>query len=136
MPMNRALYPANWDEIAFAIKQEAGWNCSECGRPCLQPGESFDELRDRISETDWASDLFEQEETEEFGLIEVPKPGRFVLTVAHLNHTPEDCRRENLKELCSVCHCRYDLKAMATKRRLKLERLGQMTIDFGGVESA
>jgi len=31
-----------------------------------------------------------------------------VLTVAHLNHTPEDCREENLAALCQRCHNRYD----------------------------
>ena len=31
-----------------------------------------------------------------------------VLTTAHLNHTPEDCRPENLKHWCQRCHLRYD----------------------------
>ena len=31
-----------------------------------------------------------------------------VLTVAHLNHTPADCRAENLAALCQACHLRYD----------------------------
>lgn len=30
------------------------------------------------------------------------------LTVAHLNHTPEDCSKVNLKALCAPCHLRYD----------------------------
>lgn len=34
--------------------------------------------------------------------------GNVVLTVAHLNHTPEDCRPENLKAMCQRCHLRYD----------------------------
>lgn len=38
------------------------------------------------------------------------------LTVAHLNHTPEDCRRENLKALCAPCHLRYDAKHHAQTR--------------------
>lgn len=33
---------------------------------------------------------------------------RRTLTVAHLNHTPEDCRRENLRALCAPCNLRYD----------------------------
>ena len=41
------------------------------------------------------------------------------LTVAHLNHTPEDCRMENLKALCSGCHLRYDAKHHAETRRIK-----------------
>lgn len=31
-----------------------------------------------------------------------------ILTVAHLNHNPEDCSRENLRALCARCHLRYD----------------------------
>lgn len=43
------------------------------------------------------------------------------LTVAHLNHTPEDCRRENLKALCAPCHLRYDAKHHAQTRASKLK---------------
>ena len=39
MPMNRALYPANWGEIASAIKKAAAWHCQWCGKACYQPGE-------------------------------------------------------------------------------------------------
>lgn len=39
------------------------------------------------------------------------------LTVAHLNHTPEDCRRENLRALCAPCHLRYDAPEKARRRR-------------------
>ena len=31
-----------------------------------------------------------------------------VLTVAHLDHTPENCADENLAALCQRCHNRYD----------------------------
>ena len=34
--------------------------------------------------------------------------GKIILTVAHLNHQPEDCRPENLKAMCQRCHLRYD----------------------------
>ena len=36
-----------------------------------------------------------------------------VLTVAHLNHDPSDCRDENLEALCQRCHNRLDA---ATRR--------------------
>ena len=42
---------------------------------------------------------------------------RRTLTVAHLNHMPEDCRPENLKALCSACHLRYDARHHAETRR-------------------
>lgn len=55
------------------------------------------------------------------------------LTVAHLNHTPEDCRRENLKALCSGCHLRYDAIHHAETRRSKKIIEGQVSIfDYQG----
>lgn len=39
------------------------------------------------------------------------------LTVAHLNHTPEDCRAENLRALCAPCHLRYDAAMHAQHRK-------------------
>lgn len=41
------------------------------------------------------------------------------LTVHHINHTPEDCRLENLIALCSGCHLRADAKFHAETRRRK-----------------
>ena len=41
------------------------------------------------------------------------------LTVSHLNHTPEDCRPENLRALCAPCHLRYDAKHHAETRKRK-----------------
>jgi hypothetical protein len=35
-------------------------------------------------------------------------PVKIVLTVAHLDHTPENCARENLRALCQRCHNAYD----------------------------
>lgn len=86
MPMDRKKYPGNWDKLAKAIKDEAGWRCEECGKQCRRPGEKFD-------------------------------THRRTLTVAHLNHKPWDCRRENLKALCAPCHLRYDAKHHAETRR-------------------
>ena len=33
---------------------------------------------------------------------------RVVLTVAHLDHVPENCAPENLKAMCQRCHLTYD----------------------------
>ena len=120
--MDRKLYPANWEEIARAVKESANWQCENCGRPCRKPGENRWDLLSRLSNR-WLDDL-------EFSGVDdtEPKWTRFVLTVAHLNHRPEDCRPENLKAWCSVCHCRYDLAAMPQKKRIKAERNGQLTL--------
>lgn len=45
------------------------------------------------------------------------------LTVAHLNHTPEDFRPENLKAMCAVCHLRYDAQHHAETRRRKSDNI-------------
>lgn len=130
MPMDRKLYPANWEAIALAIKTEVNWTCENCDRPCRLPGEDDGELRDRI-ETDhpnWANDLDNVAWDDELGMVFVPKLTRFTLTVAHLDHQPENCDRSNLRAWCSVCHCRYDLKAMPLKKRLRAERDGQLNL--------
>jgi 5-methylcytosine-specific restriction endonuclease McrA len=33
MPMNRELYPDNWDAIAMAVKNDASWRCQQCSIP-------------------------------------------------------------------------------------------------------
>lgn len=41
---------------------------------------------------------------------------RVVLTVAHLDHTPENCDPDNLKALCQRCHLHYDRFIHLTNR--------------------
>lgn len=41
---------------------------------------------------------------------------RVVLTTAHLNHIPEDCRPENLRAMCQACHLAYDREHHAETR--------------------
>ena len=45
MPMDRTKYPADWDEIARAIKEQAGWKCEQCNLQCRYPDEKFDTHR-------------------------------------------------------------------------------------------
>jgi hypothetical protein len=113
--MQRDLYPDDWEAIAYMVKEEANWVCEECHRPCRRPDEDLLDFCQRLNSLTW-TDLVEH-------------PQKWTLTVAHLDHTPGNCKRSNLKALCAPCHCRYDLKAMGTKRRLKRERQGQLRID-------
>ena len=120
MPMDRKLYPEDWETIALEVKEAADWHCVECGRPCRRPGQRFLELASLLIETGWirvGDDNFEH-------------PTRFVLTVSHTDHNPANCQPENLRALCAPCHCRYDLQpsSMAIKKRLTLERNGQLTL--------
>lgn len=41
MPMQRELYPPDWPRISRRVKQEAGWECKVCGKPCRRPGDPF-----------------------------------------------------------------------------------------------
>ena len=83
-PENRDRYPKNWKEISKRIVERSGGRCEFLidGKRCEA----------------WQSK---------------PHPitgSKVVLTIAHLNHTPEDCRNENLKAGCQRCHNTYDIK--------------------------
>lgn len=117
--MNRHLYPADWEQMAFEIKQAAKWTCEGCGRPCLRPGESVPDFVQRLSDE------------MPLWLIYDPAnhPRRFLLSVAHLDHRPQNCDRANLRAWCCPCHCRYDLGQMSQKKSLKAEREGQLRLE-------
>lgn len=60
---------------------------------------------------------------------------RVVLTVAHMDHTPENCADENLVALCQKCHNAYDAPTRVANRRARLQApavpvvTGAVTID-------
>lgn len=50
---------------------------------------------------------------------------KVILTVAHLDHNPQNCADSNLKALCQRCHLTYDAKhhalnAAQTRRRKRV----------------
>jgi hypothetical protein len=115
MPMDRVRYPTDWKRIAMEVKDKAGWVCQCCG-----------ECGERHPARGCGARHGER----------VPGSSRRVmLTVAHLNHTPEDCRAENLLAMCAVCHLRYDkghhaVSASHTRTSARVHP-GQQTLDFG-----
>jgi hypothetical protein len=42
---------------------------------------------------------------------------RVVLTIAHLDHQPENCDPENLRAWCQRCHLTYDIEHHRQSRR-------------------
>lgn len=111
-PENRALYPENWPEIRARILLRAHDQCESCSAPNHQKIY-------RDSENQWhrinpacGSDMtcYDQD-----GIPR--KIVRIVLTVAHLNHDPRDCRDENLAALCQRCHNRLDIADRIAGRR-------------------
>jgi hypothetical protein len=59
-----------------------------------------------------------------------PYTGAIVcLTTAHLNHNPADCRDENLRAACQLCHNRRDVQhRMASRQRSRRERKQTMEL--------
>ena len=88
MPVDYGKYPKDWKGISKAIRERAGNRC-ECVGECGLHGETGRCTERNGEPAKWAK-------------------GKIVLTVAHLNHTPMDCRPENLKAMCQRCHLRYD----------------------------
>jgi len=119
-PENRARYPQNWPAISLAVRARADWRCE--GSP------DFPDCRVRHGELggrDHDGVWRRCRPLGERGLrLEWPRPGslawcvgydvaplriiRIVLTVAHLDHTPENCDSSNLRAWCQRCHLHYD----------------------------
>lgn len=81
-PENKARYPKDWPAISRRIRERAGQRCE--GSPL------FPDCR------------------AENGQPHPVTGSRVVLTVAHLDHVPENCGDDNLKAMCQRCHNRYD----------------------------
>lgn len=93
-PENRHRYPSNWRQISDRIRFErAGGRCEcrgECGRP------------------DHYLDFYDGRCRARHGAIAPISGSRVILTVAHLDHTPENCDDNNLRAMCQGCHLHYD----------------------------
>ena len=125
-PENRARYPKGWQAISAEIRRLADNKCEECGVPNGQLG-------GRDERGEW----HRAQPTGDNGLrLTWPSEGnhgwcddypdklrivRIVLTVAHLDHQPENCERANLRAWCQRCHNRYDapIRARGIKERRK-----------------
>lgn len=132
MPMDKSRYPRDWAAIALSIKTAADWTCQQCGRPCFKPGEDSFDFEERLQSSaeweKWLDQLLDEEITEEHGVVWVPRPGRFILTVAHLDQNPANNAPSNLKALCSVCHLRHDAPFRKANSQAKRERQGQLNV--------
>lgn len=142
MPMDRSLYPPNWEEISAALKEQVGQVCEQCGIP-----NEIYIYRNKFNPAKWIREPEEWEDSEEsealehelyYHRTEYPrKPHQVVLTTAHLDHNPANNERSNLRVLCQRCHLLYDLphhiesrKAnRAAKERAIASEAGQLTLE-------
>lgn len=109
---NKERYPPNWPDIRQSILKRAGNCCEICGVRNHAVGYrdsqgQFVELRHK------------------YYAWEAPGPSdlKIVLTIMHLDHTPENCDPDNLKAACQLCHNRYDASVRAAGRRLRRRQL-------------
>ena len=86
---NKDRYPKDWKQIRASILQRANNRCEFCGV---------------------------ENHTYRFN-PKTRKDAYIVLTIAHLDHTPENCNPDNLKALCQKCHNTYDARHRAETRR-------------------
>lgn len=127
MPIDYSLYPPNWKtEIRPAVLKRA---CNRCEQ-CMVPNYSF-VCRGRWNGVDVYQDdeggIFNAETGVRIGdnyVGEVwnEKDGglvKIILTVAHLDHDPENhqVKLDRLKALCQRCHLRLDAPMKSAKRR-------------------
>jgi hypothetical protein len=137
-PENKHRYPKNWKVISASIRIRARDRCESCGLPNKALG-------GRDTHGNWLTAMPIAINARGFPL-EFPMPGlqgwcsdgraalrlkivRIVLTIAHLNHQPEDCAPENLKCWCQQCHLRYDAKMKAAglkSRRRARNAVGEL----------
>jgi hypothetical protein len=111
----RARYPKDWSAISRRIRERSGQTCEctgQCGSfhvggPCAAPNWQV-VIRPAKQPERWT--LHEHtgaclvERCDQWG----GKAVLIVLTVAHLNHTPEDVSDGNLVAMCQRCHLRMD----------------------------
>lgn len=108
-PENRARYPKDWKRIADAIRERAGNRCEgspaypDCRVPNGAVGYRVDGRWVQIGESIDAAGL-----ASDAAMDDGHRVVRIVLTVAHLDHTPENCEPQNLKAMCQRCHLTYD----------------------------
>lgn len=111
-PENKHRYHANWGKIRATILKRAKDRCEWCGR--------LNHVRVHVHE----------DGTWDFALETDDDPGVLtVLTIAHLDHRPENCHPANLAALCQWCHNRYDAKTRAAGRRERAQRTEKLPFD-------
>lgn len=126
----KARYPKDWPAISRRIRDRAGNCCEFCSIENYAlgartkygdwlPAQPINGEMPAPGEWAWCGDG----ETTGRAKLKVVK---IVLTVAHLDHTPENVDDENLKALCQRCHLTYDAKhhaknAAETRRRRRAE---------------
>ena len=132
-PENRSRYPADWKAISKATRDKANNRCEQCGvgngamiyrgwhekMPAwrYESDTVFECSRCAIDGSELPGTTWDDFEVAR-GTVKV------LLTVAHLDHQPENCAPENLRAWCQRCHNAYDapMRAAGIKARARIAR--------------
>jgi len=109
---NRDRYPKDWPQIRAAILERAGDKCEKCKAPnrtriARGAGKDVDTYMLDTADVYCAESgqYLGQSRHSDYELLRMTD---VVLTIAHLDHVPENCAPENLRAWCQRCHLRYD----------------------------
>lgn len=127
-PENRHRYPADWKQIRERILTRADHRCEQCkakNRTRIARGAGKD--ADTYQTDD--AEVFDANTGEHLGTCrmsdyQVDRMVDIVLTIAHLDHTPENCADDNLRAWCQRCHLRYDQQHHAETRQVSRRTAG------------
>lgn len=111
-PENKARYPKDWPQIRATILERAEHKCEKCKAPNrtrIARGAGDDEGTYMLDTADvYCAETGEHLGQTHMSNYEVLRMTDVVLTIAHLDHVPENCAPENLRAWCQRCHLRYD----------------------------
>lgn len=126
-PENKKRYPKNWKQIRADILKRANNKCEFCGIENYS-FIIYEYCGKKIIDYDWAEPS-ENQRYEEYKKLDKTweeyeehkrrlfRKAKVVLTIAHMDHTPENCDYSNLRALCQKCHNQYDAKHRAEIRK-------------------
>lgn len=122
-PSEKARYPKNWNSISRRIRERAKDRCECMGECDVEHKKSPRWTKIGLSRWGSTKDLRCPEKNREVSAwaMSQGRMARIVLTVAHLDHTPENCEDDNLKAMCQRCHLRYDRHQHAKNARATRE---------------
>lgn len=132
-PENKARYPSNWKEIRAAILLRAGNCCEQCKVPNgARIARGAGPFAGTYQDSD--AEVFDAETGENIARVRmneyhVKNMVTIVLTIAHLDHQPENCDPANLRAWCQMHHLRYDAGHHAeTVRATRRERQNNLEL--------
>jgi hypothetical protein len=112
-PENKARYPKDWKDLRRRVLERARNRCERC----YVPNHAY---RNRVTGEVTKNPL----QAESWELVDGQKCTFIVLTIAHVDQTPEHNDMENLRAWCQKCHLAHDhvqhqRSAYASRRRGK-----------------